>query len=211
MASSQHPTLHALAAAPRTIVAGHVFGDESLDQLARQEIWPAYGIEASLRLLAEVHAAIDFSNLDGTRQATELGWLGEVDDAAVARVRALVDEGQVVFSARSLIQCAKEAIEFGDADSPSAVPAQDILRCVLAVNQEHDRPQRLPELPQINDVDATSLQQVRDYFAARGEEFLDAERGELMVDLVASASFEHSRYRSPCRIFCQRSASPPDR
>jgi hypothetical protein len=101
-----------------------------------------------------------------------------------------VGKGQVIFSARALIQCAKELFEFGQEDSTEAVSAVDILRCVVAINQEHDRPQRLPGLPQVQGVDVASVKQVSDYFSARGQDFLDGERGELMVDEVASASFE---------------------
>ena len=82
-------------------------------------------------------------------------------------------DGQVIFSARALIQCSKELLEFGQEDSTEAVSAADILRCVLAINQEHDRPQRLPGLPQAKGVDAASVQQVSDYFSARGQDFLD--------------------------------------
>jgi hypothetical protein len=186
-----HPTLNALLQSPCTIVASQV-GAQVLDRAGRREIWAAYGVEASLAVLAKLHAAIDFANLDGTRQTVEQLWLNGIDDHVADGVQSVLGEGQFTFSARALIQCTKEVLEFGHRDSTEAVSAVDILRCVLAINQEHDRPQRLPGLPQVQGVDAASVQEVSDYFSARGQDFLDGERGELMVDEVASASFERT-------------------
>ena len=107
-----HPTLGALLARPRTIVAGQL-GITGLDCDGRQSIWAAYDIEASLQKMAALHAAIDFSTLDGTRPAVELRWLDGIPEDAACSARTLVEQGQSCFSARALIQCAKEAIEFG--------------------------------------------------------------------------------------------------
>ena len=78
-----HPALSALLQAPRTIVAPQV-GAEALDRVGRRAFGAAYGVEPSLVVLAKLHAAIDFSNLDGTRQTVERLWLGGIDDLSQA-------------------------------------------------------------------------------------------------------------------------------
>ena len=45
-------------------------------------------------------------------------------------------------------------------------------------------------MPEIDDVGPESLKTITEYFEAQGQDFIDTERGELMVDEVASASFE---------------------
>ena len=137
-----------------------------LDCDGRQSIWAAYDIEASLQKMAALHAAIDFSTLDGTRPAVELRWLDGIPEDAACSARTLVEQGQSCFSARALIQCAKEAIEFGRDATDLPISDFDLLRCVTAIHAEHDRPRRLAGLPEIDDVGPESLKTITEYFEA---------------------------------------------
>jgi hypothetical protein len=190
-AEMSNPTVAAHLQQPRTTVAAQL-GLSDLDSAERESAWAAVGIDATLEKMARLHADIDFATLDGTRKAVELRWLMGVEGDAARRAASLVNQGSSCFSARGLIQCGKEVIEFGDEASDVVISDSDFLHLLAAIHGEHDRPRRLSGLPDVNDVDPASLQRVMDFFEERGQDFIDAERGEFMVDEVATASFERS-------------------
>jgi len=104
-----HPALNALLEAPRTITALQVDADV-LNREQRKTIWDSYGVESSLEALATLLAAIDFSNLDDTRHIVEQFWLNGINDRLANRVHAVIGQTQFIFSARALVQCAREVI-----------------------------------------------------------------------------------------------------
>jgi hypothetical protein len=184
-----HPAIAAHLLQPRTLVASRL-GLPDLDREGRGRRLGLFGREVSLEKIAALHAAIDFATLDGTRSSVELEWLEGLEGEQALTARGMVQQGNSCFSARALVQLVKEIIEFGDADSDVVITDIDLLHVVTAIHTEHDRPRRLAGLPAIDDVDAASLQRVMEYFESLGQESIDAERGEMMVDEVASASFE---------------------
>ncbi|MCV7129800.1 MULTISPECIES: hypothetical protein [Mycolicibacterium] len=184
-----HPTIAAGLQQPRTLVASRL-GFSELDREQRGQRLAGFGRDASLCAVGALHSAIDFATVEGTRPAVELAWLSDIDGQPAATARSEVQQGNSCFSGRALIQLVKEIVEHCSPDGGPPLLEGELLHVVASINAEHDRPRRLAGLPAIDDVDPESLQRVQEYFAALGQDAIDVERGEMMVDEVASASFE---------------------
>ncbi|MFE3057128.1 hypothetical protein [Nocardia sp. NPDC059239] len=181
----------AMSATGHAVLATNVL-DTTVDRDERTTIWAAAAAEATLKRLADLQATIDFAAERNKHSDAEKAWIRAVDTPLAHRVLAqLQNPGHGVFSQRALVQCINEIVEFGSSDETAGpVTNDDLLRCILGINQEHDQPDRHPDLGRIDEIGPDAFKNVNEYFERIGQEAVDAERIETTVDEVATMSFE---------------------
>jgi hypothetical protein len=172
------------------LIAPNVLEDK-FDLPQRKSIWSNCAIEPSLALLSTIGSRLDFAAENNQNNQAESDWLGEVGSGLSLRVSQLVSRpNHGLFSQRAIVQCLKEVIEFGSPGRTHGIDPDNLIRVVLGINYEHHLMPRHPEISDITEVNLEAMRRVEDYFDKIGQDGVDAERAEWMMDEIATRAFE---------------------
>ncbi|MGW0048139.1 hypothetical protein [Nocardia cyriacigeorgica] len=164
--------------------------ENSYDLEERKQIWKNCGIESSLVVLADLASLLDFAAETSSQHEAEIAWLRKIDSGLSWQIMDLLSKpNHGLLSQGVLVQCFKEIVQFG-AEVGAAIDSDNLIRIVLGINYEHSMVPRHPSLDNITEVSKKTLWQVAEYLEGLGQEAIDSERAEWMLDEIATLAFE---------------------
>ncbi|MDI9979817.1 hypothetical protein [Rhodococcus sp. IEGM 1307] len=173
------------------IAAREVLGS-AFDRDDREGVWRGVNVYGSLQVVAELLARLDSAIISDTRMDVERAWVGALGPELREALEPLIAaDHRGLISPRGLMQCAREVIlSAPDDDTLDPVSSDDLTRCLLGTNTEHDHVSGQLEMPEIRGFDAESVAQIKSVLDGLSEEGLRELMRTFAVDEVATLAYE---------------------
>jgi hypothetical protein len=175
-----------------TIIAGDILGT-SFDLDERKRVWASSDVVATLQALSKIQLTLDLSVIHDNRAMVERLWLDTLSVDLKSALVPRIESGEVLLAPRALIQAVREVIEFGvEREDSVTANINDISRCVLGINHEHNRVfgDKYPGIPDVVDSSPEAIHKVLASLDGQSQSEIDQLREQFMVDEIAMSLFD---------------------